>query len=188
MCGLSVMRDDRERLERLMESLGEALAEYRKPMPDFDSDQAAVHPQREGCAKALTAVMQYLRPLVPEHGYLHPLLSLLGAIADADEGRSPKLFKPRRDPKGSRIPIGDDAKLAMASAIVTTMIHHGTAQRNAVRAVARKIGCEQTYLRRWRDNLAERPEHIRKLYQREVDAERDPALMLDALSGMQKLR
>jgi hypothetical protein len=64
--------------------------------------------EREAVALCLRAVLQFLmkQPLLMERGDFQPLLRLHGALGELTEGIQPDLFKPRKNRKGGRPPVG----------------------------------------------------------------------------------
>lgn len=85
---------ERSDLEMLKGRLVEAAALYAKETPDLDVEPDATHWQREGAAKALVAILNFLKPHtnVSER---KPLRALLGALDDANEGRPNPMLAPR---------------------------------------------------------------------------------------------
>ena len=114
--------DAEQRLSLLHDRLAEAHKVFKKPQRADEKD--APHYQREGVVMALGAVLTFLQGEGVGVHVNAPLITLLGAIADIDNGRSNPLLerRKRKGPGAPPIALERALRLATASAAVTLLM------------------------------------------------------------------
>jgi len=144
------------RIQELHEQLRSACAEFGKPTPDFDLNPKADHPQREAVVKALMALMNYARPVLDPAALALPIVRLIGAIADIDNGVPHAMLTPRKAPGGR--PRSNEAGqyMATACAAVDLYLRAGMSLNDALATVARCVRPKRVTPRQlgsWREKL-----------------------------------
>lgn len=131
------------------------------------SDKDPAHVKREAIAMSLSAVLDYL-DFRTSLGACEPLRVIFGELADADDGRTPKLFRSQDRKRGRpRSSLAEDCVLAEAAAAVTLLIRSGVTEGEGSRRVANLLPARDAgQLQRWRDKLPEKRKEVRNLYYR----------------------
>lgn len=132
------MSDENKELAQLQRKLAEATKLIKRPQSDPDLEPDAPNHARQAASMALSAVRDYLLPLV-EIGHLIPLRELSGALEDADEGRSNPLLEIKHITGAPRMPIDRAMRLALASAAVDFAMKAGHSKPEALSLILRHL-------------------------------------------------
>ncbi|TPM33890.1 hypothetical protein FJ955_03925 [Mesorhizobium sp. B2-2-2] len=124
-------------------------ARARKPSDDIENLPRAV------VLEAVDAVHRYLLNIGVEDRLRAPLLHLIGAMQDLEQGRKNPMLAPGPYTETGQVSRQlDVAEYAMAAAAVTIMAQQpGVSTEKALSDIARAIGTETKVLREFRKNI-----------------------------------
>ena len=127
-------------LENMIRRLVIAREQFESSSASDDEYASGPHMQREAVVAQLDAILDFLRPELPP-GTLRPLVELIGALANAESGKSHYLTTPRKRQKTGRAPnISKDLVMAHAAACVHLWMRAGLSENAAASKVARLWG------------------------------------------------
>ena len=139
-------------LERLRESLSEAVTSLRKKKDGIDESE----PQRDAAWLALGAVLTYLSAVGLERTLQAPLVHLRAALEDAEFGRLNSMTEPTiRPPSFPRKNTMEVVPRTLAAAAwkVIAPRHSGEKSAKALREAARAAGVTSEELKAYQYNL-----------------------------------
>ncbi len=130
--------------EELFATLHEKLIAADQIFKTEPADSDGENVQREGIVAALLAVQEYLRALGVEADFRDPIRSMIGALADLENGRMNPITEPSKREGGGRNSITNDvaAYRGHAAGVVTLLMVEGMRLPNAARRVASALGQE----------------------------------------------
>lgn len=122
----------------LVAGLEKAAAEFSKPVdPESVDDE---HQRRQGSARAIEAVVKFLDVLGVDARLRQPLMRLVEALGDAEDGITSPATAPRKHTGGPRTPFSDDQLRIRAAVTVTLLIWAQESLPDALRKACRAAG------------------------------------------------